>query len=139
MGSRHNSPLARHTNQYKVSYKCVRCELVMLYVPKYGASGKYRQQGPLGKTVGEINIEEITKVKKSSRPPTKETETVSSEDSFQEEGTSDEEETPYIEAEKNRAAKELDLMRDSTKRPADLQGRRRAPRTSPQGGEPEGV
>ena len=131
-------PLARHANQYKVSYKCVRCEMVMLYVPKYSASGKYRRQA-LVKTVGEINIEEITKVKQASRPSKKETETISSEDSFEKEGTSETEETPYVDSEKNRAAKELDLMRDSTKRPADLQGRRRMTKTLPQGGDPEGV
>eukprot|EP00959_Pyramimonas_sp_CCMP1952_P342400 7173543-Pyramimonas_sp.AAC.1 len=32
-------PLARHANGYKVSYKFVRCELVMLYIPKHGATG----------------------------------------------------------------------------------------------------
>ena len=34
------NPLGRHANQYKVSYKCVKCNLRMLYIPRYGASGK---------------------------------------------------------------------------------------------------
>ncbi|CAK0882425.1 unnamed protein product, partial [Prorocentrum cordatum] len=38
-------PLARHANGYKVSYKFVRCELVMLYIPKHGATGRCRQRG----------------------------------------------------------------------------------------------
>ena len=55
------NPLGRHANQYKVSYKCVTCELMMLYIPRHGASGKYRSNGPLGKTVSKIDIEKITK------------------------------------------------------------------------------
>ena len=151
----HNTtnPLGRHANQYKVSYKCVKCELVMLYVPKHGATGKYRQHGPLGPTVGKINFEEITKERRSRAPPTP-TEIPDSEDSFEKEGTSEEEETPWVETGKTRATsssgvaggnapgtfgKEFDLVRDSTKRPADLQARRRTPKTSPQGGDPESV
>ena len=139
------NPRARHANQYKVSYKCARCELVMLYVPRHGATGKYRQHGPLGPTVGKINFEEITKERRSRAPPTP-TETPDSEDSFEKEGTSEEEETPWVETGKKRAtmlqeefsfrvpwnssqsaagshapgvpAMENDLMRDSTKRPA---------------------
>ena len=172
----HNTtnPLARHANQYKVSYKCVRCELRMLYVPRHGASGKYRQHGPLGKTVGEINFEEITKERRpraSSKekhpqePPMPQWS--ESEDSFEKEGTSEEEETPWVETGKKRATmlqeefsfripgnssqsaagsnasgvpgKETDLMRDSTKRPAAAPNRRRTPKTSPQGGGPEDV
>ena len=148
------NPLARHANQYKVSYKCVRCELIMLYVPRHGATGKYRQHGPLGKTVGKINFEEITKERRSRAPPTP-TEIPDSEDSFEKEGTSEEEEeTPWVETGKKRATsssgaaggnapgvlgKEFDLMRDSTKRPAEIPSRRRTPKTSPQGGDPESV
>ena len=132
------NPLARHANQYKVSYKCVRCELVMLYVPRHGATGKYRQHGPLGPTVGKINFEEITKERRSRAPPTP-TEIPDSEDSFEKEGTSETEETPRVETETTRATKEFDLTRDSAKRPADLQGRRRTPKTSPHGGDPENV
>ena len=152
----HNAtnPLARHANQYKVSYKCARCELVMLYVPKHGATCKYRQHGPLGPTVGNINFEEITKERRSRAPPTP-TEIPDSEDSFEKEGTSEEEEeTPWVETGKKRATsssgaagshapgvpeKETDLMRDSTKRPAAAPNRRRTPKTSPQGGGPEDV
>ncbi|CAK0880161.1 unnamed protein product, partial [Prorocentrum cordatum] len=115
------NPLARHANQYKVSYKCVRCDLVMLYVPK-------------------IKFEEITKQKtlQESQGPTPEE--VSSDDSFEKEGTSDEKETPWVETKTSRAAEELDMMRDSTKRPADKQVKRRTPRISPQGGDqPSGV
>ena len=132
------NPLGRHANQYKVSYKCARCELVMLYVPRHGATGKYRQHGPLGKTVGESNFEEITKERRpraSSKekhprePPIPQWS--DSEDSFEKEGTSEEEETPWVETGKKRATsssgaargnapgvleKEFDLMRDSTKR-----------------------
>eukprot|EP00959_Pyramimonas_sp_CCMP1952_P163889 3426473-Pyramimonas_sp.AAC.1 len=43
-------PLSRNANQYKVSYKCMKCELVMLHVPKHGSAGKHRQTGPLGPT-----------------------------------------------------------------------------------------
>ena len=157
------NPLARHANQYKVSYKCGKCELVMLYIPKQGASGKYRSNGPLGKTVGRINIEEITKErrpkpapKKGHSPPPPVPEWSESEDSFEKEGTSDEE-TPYIDTGKKRAtmpgnsqsaagshapgvaATVNDLMRDSSKRPAATPGRRRTPKTSPQGGGPEDV
>ena len=160
------NPLGRHANQYKVSYKCTRCELVMLYVPRYGASGKYRSNGPLGKTVGEIDIGEITKERRpkaspkekhSQAPPVPEWS--ESEDSFEKEGTSEEEEeTPWIDSGKKRAtmpgnssqsaagshapgvpARENDLMRDSTKRPAAAPSRRRTPKTSPQGGGPEDV
>ena len=156
------NPLGRHANQYKVSYKCVNCELVMLYIPKQGASGKYRSSGPLGKTVGRINIEEITKERRPKPAPKKEhsqppvPEWSESEDSFEKEGTSDEE-TPWIDTGKKRAttpgnsqgatgshapgvpATEQDLMRDSTKRPAATPSRRRTPKTSPQGGGPEDV
>ena len=164
------NPLGRHANQFKVSYKCVNCQLVMLYIPKRGATGEYRKAGALGKTVGRLNIQEITK----ERPPKKEhsratskdkhpqappvPEWSESEDSFEKEGTSDEEEeTPWIDTGKKRAttpgnpqsatgshapgvpATEHDVMRDSTKRPAATPGRRRTPKTSPQGGGPEDV
>ena len=164
------NPLARHANQFKASYKCVNCQLLMLYIPKRGATGEYRKAGPLGKTVGRLNIQEITK----ERPPKKEhsratskdkhpqappvPEWSESEDSFEKEGTSDEEEeTPYIDTGKKRAttsgnpqgaagshapgvqATVNDLMRDSTKRPAAAPSRRRTPKTSPQGGGPEDV
>ena len=164
------NPLGRHANQYKVSYKCVNCQLVMLYIPKRGATGEYRKAGPLGKTVGRINIQEITK----ERPPKKEHSRATSkdkhpeappvpdwsetEDSFEKEGTSDEEEeTPWVDTGKKRAttpgnpqgaagshapgvqAAVNDLMRDSTKRPAAAPSRRRTPKTSPQGGGPEDV
>ena len=104
------NPLARHANQYKVSYKCARCELVMLYVPRHGATGKYRQHGPLGPTVGKINFEEITKERRpraSSKerhpqePPIPQWS--DSEDSFEKEGISEEEETPWVETGKKRA------------------------------------
>ena len=168
------NPLARHANQYKVSYKCVRCELVMLYVPRHGASGKYRQHGPLGKTVGQINLEEITKERRprttqeEKRPQEPQIpEWSDSEDSFEKEGTSEEEETPWVDTGKKRATmlqevgsfrvpgnssqsaagsnapvvseRESDSMRDSTKRPAATPSRRRTPKTSPQGGGPEDV
>ena len=164
------NPCARNANQYQVQYKCVKCRLVMLYVPKRGATGEYRKAGPLGKTVGRIDIQQITK----ERPPKKEhsratskdkdppappvPEWSESEDSFQKEGTSDEEEeTPYIDTGKKRAttpgnpqgaagshapgvqAVVNDLMRDSAKRPAAAPSRRRTPKTSPQGGGPEDV
>ena len=157
------NPLGRHANQYKVSYKCVACQLVMLYIPKRGATGEYRKAGALGKTVGRINIEEITKErrpkpapKKGHSPPPPVPEWSESEDSFEKEGTSDEE-TPYIDTGKKRAtmpgnsqsaagshapgvaATVNDLMRDSTKRPAATPSRRRTPKTSPQGGGPEDV
>ena len=40
----HNTtnPLARHANKYKVSYKCVNCQLQMLYIPRHGATGDHR-------------------------------------------------------------------------------------------------
>ena len=105
------NPLARHANQYKVSYKCVNCELVMLYIPRHGATGKYRSNGPLGKTVSQIDIEEITKERRpkasskekpSQAPPVPEWS--ESEDSFEKEGTSaEEEETPWIDTGKKRA------------------------------------
>ena len=155
------NPLGRHANQYKVSYKCVTCELMMLYIPRHGASGKYRSNGPLGKTVSKIDIEEITKERRP-RTSTKEKhpeaqpvpEWSDSEDSFAREGTSEEEEeTPWIDSAKKRATSasaagsnapgvpgaETDLMRDSTKRPAAAPSRRRTPKTSPQGGGPEDV
>ena len=153
------NPLGRHANQYKVSYKCVTCELMMLYIPRHGASGKYRSNGPLGKTVSKIDIEEITKERRP-RTSTKEKhpeeqpvpEWSDSEDSFVREGTSEEEEeTPWIDSVKKRATSaagsnapgvpeaETDLMRDSTKRPAAAPSRRRTPKTSPQGGGPEDV
>ena len=125
----------------------------MMYIPRYGATGEHRRSGPLGPTVGEINFEEITKERRPRAPPTP-PEVPDSEDSFEKEGTSEEEETPWVETGKKRATnssgaaggnapgvlgKEFDLMRDSTKRPADLQGRRRTPKTSPQGGDPESV
>ena len=104
------NPLARHANQYKVSYTCVRCELIMLYVPRHGASGKHRQHGPLGKTVGQINFEEITKERRPrSAPKEKQPQETpipqwsDSEDSFEKEGTSEEEETPWVETGKKRA------------------------------------
>ena len=160
----HNTthPLARHANGYKVSYKCVDCKLVMLYIPRHGATGEYRKAGPLGKTVSKIDIEEITKERRPKPAPKKEhsqppvPEWSESEDSFEKEGTSDEE-TPWIDTGKKRAttpgnpqsaagshapgvpATEHDVMRDSTKRPAATPGRRRTPKTSPQGGGPEDV
>ena len=160
----HNTthPLARHANQYKVSYKCVNCKLVMLYIPRHGATGEYRKAGPLGKTVSKIDIQEITKERRPKSAPKKEhsqppvPEWSESEDSFEKEGTSDEE-TPWIDTGKKRAttpgnsqsaagshapgvpATEHDVMRDSTKRPAATPGRRRTPKTSPQGGGPEDV
>ena len=168
------NPLGRHANQYKVSYKCVNCELVMLYIPRHGASGKYRSNGPLGKTVGQINIEEITKERRPKAPPKEKhqqappvPEWSESEDSFEKEGTSEEEETPWVDTGKKRATmlqevcsfrvpgnssqsaagsnapgaseKESETMRDSTKRPAATPSRRRTPKTSPQGGGPEDV
>ena len=169
------NPLGRHANQYKVSYKCVKCDLRMLYIPRHGASGKYRSNGPLGKTVSKIDIEEITKERrprassKEKHPPeTPVPEWSDSEDSFEKEGTSEEEEeTPWIDSGKKRATMlqeefsfrapgnpsrsaagsnapgvpegENDLMRDSTKRPAAAPSRRRIPKTSPQGGGPEDV
>ena len=169
------NPLGRHANQYKVSYKCVKCNLRMLYIPKYGASGKYRENGPLGKSVSKIDIDEITKERrprassKEKHPPeTPVPEWSDSEDSFEKEGTSEEEEeTPWIDSGKMRATmlqeefsfrmpgnssqsaagsnapgvpeRENDLMRDSTKRPAAAPSRRRTPKTSPQGGGPEDV
>ena len=165
------NPLARNANQFQVQYKCVRCRLLMLYVPKRGATGEFRKAGPLGKTVGQLNIREITK----ERPPKKEHSRATSKDkhpeappvpswseseedsSFQKEGTSDEEETPWVDTGKKRAttpgnpqgaagshapgvqAAVNDLMRDSTKRPAAAPSRRRTPKTSPQGGGPEDV
>ena len=100
------NPLSRHANQYKVSYKCARCELVMLYVPKFGATGKYRQKGSLGPTVGKINFEEITKERRPRAQPTPPV-VPDSEDSFEKEGTSEEtsveEETPWVETGKKRA------------------------------------
>ena len=161
----HNTtnPLARHANQYKVSYKCVNCKLVMLYIPRHGATGEYRKAGPLGKTVSKIDIQEITKERRPKSAPKKEhsqqppvPEWSESEDSFEKEGTSDEE-TPWIDTGKKRAttpgnsqsaagshapgvpATVNDLMRDSTKRPAATPSRRRTPKTSPQGGGPEDV
>ena len=160
----HNTtnPLARHANKYKVSYKCVNCQLQMLYVPKHGATGEYRKAGPLTKTVSKIDITEITKERRPRATPKKEhspprvPEWSGSEDSFEKEGTSDEE-TPWLDTGKKRAttpgnsqgatgshapgvpATEQDLMRDSTKRPAATPSRRRAPKTSPQGGGPEDV
>ena len=160
----HNTtnPLARHANKYKVSYKCVNCQLQMLYIPKHGATGEYRKAGPLTKTVSKIDIQEITKERRPKPAPKKERspppvpEWSESEDSFEKEGTSDEE-TPWIDTGKKRAttpgnsqgatgshapgvpATEQDLMRDSTKRPAATPGRRRTPKTSPQGGGPEDV
>ena len=146
----------------------------MLYIPKHGASGKYRSNGPLGKTLGRINIEEITKERRPKPAPKKEhsqppvPEWSESEDSFEKEGTSDEE-TPWVDRGKKRATRPLleevgsfrapgtssqsaagshapgvaatvnDLMRDSTKRPAATPSRRRTPKTSPQGGGPEDV
>ena len=70
----HNTtnPLARHANQYKVSYKCVNCKLVMLYIPRHVATGEYRKAGPLGKTVSKIDIEEITKERRPKPAPKKE-------------------------------------------------------------------
>ena len=168
------NPLGRHANQYKVSYKCVNCELVMLYIPKHGASGKYRSNGPLGKTVSKIDIEEITKERRPKAPPKEKhqqappvPEWSESEDSFEKEGTSEEEETPRVDTGKKRATmlqevcsfrvpgnssqsaagsnapgvseKESETMRDSTKRPAATPSRRRTPKTSPQGGGPEDV
>ena len=161
----HNTthPLARRANQYKVSYKCVNCKLVMLYIPRHGATGEYRKAGPLGKTVSKIDIQEITKERRPKSSPKKEhsqpppvPEWSESEDSFEKEGTSDEE-TPWIDTGKKRAttpgnsqsaagshapgvaATVNDLMRDSTKRPAATPSRRRTPKTSPQGGGPEDV
>ena len=167
-------PLARRANQYKVSYKCVNCKLLMLYIPRHGATGEYRKAGPLGKTVSKIDIQEITKERRPKSAPKKEhsqppvPEWSESEDSFEKEGTSDEE-TPWIDAGKKRATRPLleevasfrapgtssqsaagshapgvpatvnDLMRDSTKRPAATPSRRRTPKTSPQGGGPEDV
>ena len=169
------NPLARHANQYKVSYKCVKCKLVMLYIPKHGATGEYRKAGPIGKTVSKVDIQEITKERRPKSAPKKEhsratskdkhppappvPEWSESEDSFEKEGTSEEEEeTPWIDTGKKRAttpgnssqsaagshapgapASESDLMRDSTKRPAAAPSRRRTPKTSPQGGGPEDV
>ena len=168
----HNTtnPLARHANKYKVSYKCVNCQLQMLYIPKHGATGEYRKAGALTKTVSKIDITEITKErppkKEHSRPSSKDKhpqappvpEWTESEDSFEKEGTSDEEEeTPWLDTGKKRAttsgnpqgaagshapgvqATVNDLMRDSTKRPAAAPSRRRTPKTSPQGGGPEDV
>ena len=162
----HNTtnPLARHANKYKVSYKCVNCQLQMLYVPKRGATGEYRKAGPLTKTVSKIDIQEITKERRPKPAPRKESspprvpEWSGSEDSFEKEGTSDdEEETPWVDTGKKRAtmpgnpqgatgshapgvpATEHNVMRDSTKRPAAAPGRRRTPKTSPQGGGPEDV
>ena len=160
----HNTthPLARHANGYKVSYTCVECRLQMMYIPKFHATGEYRKAGPLGPTVGKIDIQEITKERRPKPAPKKERspppvpESSESEDSFEKEGTSDEE-TPWIDTVKKRAttpgktqgatgshapgvpATEQDLMRDSTKRPAANPSRRRAPKTSPQGGGPEDV
>ena len=160
----HNTthPLGRHANGYKVSYKCVNCQLQMLYIPKHGATGEHRKAGPLGKTVSKFDIREITKERRPQAAPRKERSPPpvpgwsESEDSFEKEGTSDEE-TPWIDTGKKRAttpgnsqgatgshapgvpATEHDLMRDSTKRPAATPGRRRTPKTSPQGGGPEDV
>ena len=160
----HNTtnPLARHANGFKVSYTCVDCRLQMLYVPKRGATGEYRKAGPLTKTVSKIDIQEITKERRPKPAPKKEPspprvpEWSGSEDSFEKEGTSDEE-TPWLDTGKKRAttpgnsqgaagshapgvpATGQDLMRDSTKRPAATPSRRRAPKTSPQGGGPEDV
>ena len=162
----HNTthPLARHANGYKVSYTCVECRLQMLYIPKHGATGEHRKVGPLGPTVGQIDIQEITKERRPKPAPKKEPspprvpEWSESEDSFEKEGTSDEEEeTPWVDTGKKRAtmpgnpqgatgshapgvpATEHNVMRDSTKRPAAAPGRRRTPKTSPQGGGPEDV
>ena len=164
----HNTtnPLARHANKYKVSYKCVNCQLQMLYIPKHGATGEYRKAGALTKPVSKIDITEITKERRPKSAPKKEhsqaptvPEWSESEDSFEKEGTSEEEEeTPWLDTGKKRAttpgnssqsaagshapgapAKESDLMRDSTKRPAAAPSRRRTPKTSPQGGGPEDV
>ncbi|CAK0867695.1 unnamed protein product [Prorocentrum cordatum] len=137
-------PLSRHANGYKVSYKCVRCELVMLYIPKHGATGKYRQRGALSPTVGKIKIEEITKEKVTKEKATSERESrtkveeVSSEDSFEKAGESEEEETPYPGTDQmSKADLMFEQMRDSFKRRADPPTRRKK-KESPQGGEPEG-
>lgn len=107
------NPLARHANQYKVSYKCVNCKLVMLYIPRHGATGEYRKCGPLGKTANQIDIQEITKERRPKSSPKKEhsqpppvPEWSESEDSFKKEGTSDEE-TPWIDTGKKRATRPL--------------------------------
>ncbi|CAK0850111.1 unnamed protein product [Prorocentrum cordatum] len=137
-------PLARHANGYKVSYKCVRCELVMLYIPKHGATGRYRQKGALGPTVGKIKIEEVTKEKVTKEKATSERESrtkieeVSSEDSFEKAGESEEEETPYPSTDQmSKADMMFDQMRDSTKRRTDPPTRRKK-KESPQAGEPVG-
>ena len=109
----------------------------------------------------QADIEELTKERRPKAPPKEKhqqappvPEWSESEDSFEKEGTSEEEETPWVETGKKRATsssgaargnapgmleKEFDLMRDSAKRPADVPSRRRTPKTSPQGGDPESV
>ncbi|CAK0832926.1 unnamed protein product [Prorocentrum cordatum] len=117
-------PLSRHANQYKVNDKRIECELVMLYVPKHGATGKRRQTGPLGPTVGKLKTEEITKERITKEKATSEKESrvkveeVSSEDSFVKAGQSDEEETPCPDADPRARADALGQQ--ITKHDADV-------------------
>ncbi|CAK0799400.1 unnamed protein product, partial [Prorocentrum cordatum] len=115
------SPLARLANQYRVSYECARCDLVMLYAPNHGASGRHRQQGPLGSTVDKIKFEEITKQRPSRGSPRPTAEEASSGDSFEKGGAPDGEETPRAETKTSRVAEELDMTLDRAKRLADKQ------------------
>eukprot|EP00969_Alexandrium_andersonii_P216465 9560778-Alexandrium_andersonii.AAC.1 len=67
----------RIANQHMVRYKCVDCMIQMLYIPRFGCSGRYRAAGDLQKNHNpagrkmETGIPEDTKIPQKEPPPPK--------------------------------------------------------------------